>query len=137
MHGGRSTGPRTVEGLARSRRARWKHGDYSVERVKERRAALDRAGAELWDEWAVSGAAMGFIAVPVRYRNVAGVQLLGTALSRQDLGPACMIESLSVKRRFRPSMPERLTLETGESNQPHAPWGSLPVAAFTSCKPLC
>jgi hypothetical protein len=31
MHGGMSTGPRTPEGLERSRRARWKHGAYSQE----------------------------------------------------------------------------------------------------------
>ena len=31
MHGGLSTGPRTAEGLARSRRARWKHGLDSAE----------------------------------------------------------------------------------------------------------
>ena len=31
MHGGASTGPRTAEGLARSQRARWKHGRYSAE----------------------------------------------------------------------------------------------------------
>ena len=31
MHGGLSTGPRTPEGLERSRRARWKHGVYSRE----------------------------------------------------------------------------------------------------------
>ena len=78
----------------------WVHGDYSMERVKARRAALDRAAAELWDEWAVPGIAKGFVAVPVRYRNVAGVQLLGTAVSRQDPGVACMVES--VKRRFHP-----------------------------------
>src|SRR6266849_1326072 len=30
LHGGKSTGPRTPEGLARSRRARWKHGGYSA-----------------------------------------------------------------------------------------------------------
>jgi hypothetical protein len=29
LHGGSSTGPRTPEGLARSRQARWKHGVYS------------------------------------------------------------------------------------------------------------
>ena len=29
LHGGKSTGPRTPEGLERSRRARWKHGRYS------------------------------------------------------------------------------------------------------------
>lgn len=31
MHGGMSTGPRTAEGLERSRRARWKHGMCSRE----------------------------------------------------------------------------------------------------------
>ena len=31
MHGGPSTGPRTPEGLARSRRANWKHGAFSRE----------------------------------------------------------------------------------------------------------
>jgi hypothetical protein len=30
MHGGASTGPRTETGLARSRRANWKHGWYSA-----------------------------------------------------------------------------------------------------------
>jgi len=35
MHGGRSTGPRTPEGRARSKRARWKHGAYSVEAERE------------------------------------------------------------------------------------------------------
>jgi hypothetical protein len=37
MHGGGSTGPRTTEGLARSRRARWKHGLYSAEVRAERK----------------------------------------------------------------------------------------------------
>jgi len=31
MHGGASTGPRTKRGLARCRRASWKHGRYSAE----------------------------------------------------------------------------------------------------------
>ena len=31
MHGGRSTGPRTPEGRARSAHARWKHGAYTAE----------------------------------------------------------------------------------------------------------
>ena len=35
MHGGRSTGPRTPEGRERSKRARWKHGSYSVETERE------------------------------------------------------------------------------------------------------
>jgi len=30
-----STGPRTAEGLERSRRARWKHGLYSAEALAE------------------------------------------------------------------------------------------------------
>jgi len=37
MHGGASTGPRTAEGLARSRRARWKHGLYSAEAQAEQK----------------------------------------------------------------------------------------------------
>jgi hypothetical protein len=37
MHGGASTGPRTPEGLARSRKANWKHGLYSAEAKAERR----------------------------------------------------------------------------------------------------
>jgi hypothetical protein len=43
VHGGASTGPRTPEGLERSRKARWKHGRYSQEAKAERarvRAAL-------------------------------------------------------------------------------------------------
>ena len=31
MHGGLSTGPRTPDGLERSRRSNWKHGYYSAE----------------------------------------------------------------------------------------------------------
>jgi hypothetical protein len=38
MHGGLSTGPRTPEGLARSRRAHWIHGRYS----REAREARER-----------------------------------------------------------------------------------------------
>jgi hypothetical protein len=39
MHGGASTGPRTPQGLARSRLARWKHGLYSAaERADRQRA---------------------------------------------------------------------------------------------------
>ena len=33
MHGGKSTGPRTPEGLERSRKANWKHGNYSAESI--------------------------------------------------------------------------------------------------------
>src|SRR5262249_51497332 len=43
LHGGKSTGPRTPEGLERSRRANWKHGYYSREEKAERarvRAAM-------------------------------------------------------------------------------------------------
>jgi hypothetical protein len=37
VHGGLSTGPRTPEGLARSRRSNWKHGYYSAEAKATRR----------------------------------------------------------------------------------------------------
>ena len=37
--GGLSTGPRTSEGLARSRRSNWKHGYYSAEAKQVRREA--------------------------------------------------------------------------------------------------
>jgi hypothetical protein len=43
LHGGKSRGPRTPEGLARSRRANWKHGHFSREAKAERsrlRAAI-------------------------------------------------------------------------------------------------
>lgn len=43
FHGGKSTGPRTAEGLERSRRARRKHGAYSV----ETRQDLERQRAEI------------------------------------------------------------------------------------------
>jgi hypothetical protein len=36
MHGGLTTGPRTLEGLERSRRARWTHGEYSRAAPTER-----------------------------------------------------------------------------------------------------
>ena len=45
MHGGRSTGPTTAEGLARSRRARWKHGLYSEEMQQEMRRRRAEARA--------------------------------------------------------------------------------------------
>ncbi|MGO9575278.1 MAG: HGGxSTG domain-containing protein [Terriglobales bacterium] len=41
MHGGASTGPRTPEGLARSRRSRWKHGQYSAESMAEQERVRD------------------------------------------------------------------------------------------------
>lgn len=45
MHGGVSTGPRTPEGLARSRRANWKHGACSADarRAHAQRQAEIRA----------------------------------------------------------------------------------------------
>lgn len=45
LHGGRSTGPRTPDGLARAQRASWKHGERSAKVLEERRQvhALMRA----------------------------------------------------------------------------------------------
>lgn len=37
MHGGKSTGPRTPEGLKRSRNANFKHGFYSAESLKQQK----------------------------------------------------------------------------------------------------
>jgi len=53
MHGGASTGPRTPEGLARSRRARWKHGGRSAEAISLRRAlaAIERESRQRAQEW--------------------------------------------------------------------------------------
>ncbi len=52
LHGGLSTGPRTPEGLERSRRARWRHGVYSQETralVAENRRRWRRLRALLGD----------------------------------------------------------------------------------------
>jgi hypothetical protein len=38
LHGGASTGPRTLEGLERCRRTNWKHGKFSAEQKTHRRA---------------------------------------------------------------------------------------------------
>lgn len=48
MHGGLSAGPKTEEGLARSRRARWIHGRYSEEAKAARIEAAERAEMEAW-----------------------------------------------------------------------------------------
>jgi hypothetical protein len=49
MHGGASTGPRTPEGLARSRRANWKHGRYSEEARDLRRNLQREAELAQWE----------------------------------------------------------------------------------------
>jgi hypothetical protein len=41
VHGGLSTGPRTPEGLERSRRANWKHGYYAAEAKAARRGGRE------------------------------------------------------------------------------------------------
>jgi hypothetical protein len=46
MHGGLSTGPRTPEGLERSRKARWQHGLHSAD-AKAARAQGRQAVREL------------------------------------------------------------------------------------------
>jgi hypothetical protein len=45
-HGGKSTGPKTAEGLERSRKSNWKHGQYSRE-AKADRARARRALRQL------------------------------------------------------------------------------------------
>lgn len=39
MHGGCSTGPKTIQGLNNSQRANWKHGVYSRESLERRQEA--------------------------------------------------------------------------------------------------
>jgi hypothetical protein len=39
LHGGKSTGPITCEGLERSRKANWRHGHYSAKAKQERMRA--------------------------------------------------------------------------------------------------
>jgi len=53
IHGGKSTGPKTKEGLERSRRANWKHGQYSEEARARRRyiTELLRQSRELAERW--------------------------------------------------------------------------------------
>jgi hypothetical protein len=54
MHGGLSTGPRTPEGLERSRRARWIHSRFSRDAIEAPRRAIwetvERAMARLQRE---------------------------------------------------------------------------------------
>ena len=52
LHGGKSTGPQTHEGLERSKKANYKHGFYSAEMIEERRyiQRLLRGSRELLDQ---------------------------------------------------------------------------------------
>jgi glucans biosynthesis protein len=86
MHGGLSTGPRTPEGLERSRRARWLHGRYSVETRRRRAALIERRMAELWAESAPFAKAEGFIIEPGNSsRRLRGGDRAG--LRASDLAP--------------------------------------------------
>jgi hypothetical protein len=38
LHGGKSTGPKTPEGIERIRQAHLKHGEYTKKAIKERKA---------------------------------------------------------------------------------------------------
>ncbi|WP_283206833.1 HGGxSTG domain-containing protein [Methylobacterium thuringiense] len=53
MHGGASTGPKTAEGLARSKRSTWRHGHRSAERIALRRMIAE-SGRRLRDLNALS-----------------------------------------------------------------------------------
>jgi len=52
IHGGRSTGPKTKEGLERSKRANWKHGNYSEQATTRRKYVneLIRQSRELFEK---------------------------------------------------------------------------------------
>jgi len=40
LHGGKSTGPKTKEGLEHSRKANWKHGRRSAEAIRQRKESM-------------------------------------------------------------------------------------------------
>ena len=40
LHGGKSTGPRTPEGLEKSKKANWKHGRRSAETIRQRKDSM-------------------------------------------------------------------------------------------------
>jgi hypothetical protein len=78
MHGGRSTGPRTSEGLARSRRARWQHGFCSTEH-----RALRRDMAQLCRDMAVT---LRMARAEIRRRRAAAAQRQPTTRRRPSSG---------------------------------------------------
>ena len=48
LHGGKSTGPITCEGLERSRKANWRHGHFSAQAKAERADARETVRALRW-----------------------------------------------------------------------------------------
>jgi hypothetical protein len=54
LHGGKSTGPRTPEGLERMRKAKTKHGLYMAEAIELRRLVnlILRRPGRIWNTWA-------------------------------------------------------------------------------------
>ena len=87
MHGGMSTGPRTQEGLERSRRANLKHGLYSVQskRYKQKlNEILKEIGFEIKiHKIKVKLEQRGFTLVPLRiYFNDRGLAKAEIALAR-------------------------------------------------------
>ncbi len=103
MHGGLSTGPRTPEGLARSQRARWKHGFCSMEiRILRGAAAhtardmafLVRLARDLCRQRKQSSLGMGFIE---RNRRAAGSSSGGC--SRTEPCPLPTLPRANARRR--------------------------------------
>lgn len=48
LHGGRSTGPITCEGMERPRKANWRHGHFSAQAKVERADARETMRALRW-----------------------------------------------------------------------------------------
>jgi hypothetical protein len=85
LHGGASTGPRTPEGLARSKKAHWLHGGFSQEqkqRCREVRAMVRRQNAEerLFERFAPR-----ILRALYRARKAGGIP--GPEFSLDNLGP--------------------------------------------------
>jgi hypothetical protein len=86
MHGGPSTGPRTPEGLARSRRANWKTGEYSAESKANRRFL--RLAWRVLDETGVFPRKKRCRARPLTVADLVFVHLYSTSEDRTEMSPS-------------------------------------------------
>jgi hypothetical protein len=121
FHGGKSTGPRTPEGLERSRRANWKHGYYSREAKAERSRVRE---------------------APLEREPIDRVRARLEALLKANAAPRCGARS---KRTGKPcqgaAMPNgRCKFHGGKSTGPRSgpnPKGKAPPSLWRHCEAIC
>ena len=94
MHGGKSTGPRTPEGLDRSRRANWKHGRRSAEAIAE--SAGIRVPRDVILAFVLSGLAAGLAGWLLSSRTAGATANLGIGMLFQAFA-AVVICGVSLK----------------------------------------